>query len=259
MSLLSGLTGLGKIASNFLGGGAGDSVKTSGSQNQNQTSTVKQTGQNTAASNAAQSQNNRQFSDNMLQVLELVTKDSLGSAASGGSALRDRLDQVSSQPVNFDSDSFIRGVMDAANSTVKGKLTSDINGVVSSTGGSTSGNSASALLASRLTNDAASNLAGVRASAGAQAAEIQSNLDQSRTGQLTSITQGMDATLTSLLSSLKGGESQIDINGSQSEASNSSSNQNTTGNSTVSSTENKVQPFNWQKGFGNIFNIDTDK
>lgn len=251
MSLLSGLVGIGKVASNFLGGGAGDSVKSTGKSTQSTT----QTGTSTSSSNASQSNNSRQFSDNMLQVLELVTKDSLGSAASGSSALRDRLDDVSSNPVNFDSDSFIRGVMDAANSTVKNKLTSDINGVVSSTGGSTSGNSASALLASRLTNDAASNLAGVRASAGAQAAEIQSNLDQSRTSQLTSITQGMDATLTSLLSALKGGETQTDVSGKQNEA----TTQKTSGTASTTSTENKVQPFNWQKGFGNIFNIDTDK
>lgn len=251
MSLLSGLVGIGKVASNFLGGGAGDSKNTK----QNSTSTTSQTGTSTSSSNASQSNNSRQFSDNMLKVLELVSKDALGSTAQGASALRDRLTEVQATPIEFDSDKFVRGVMDAATSTIGSKLTSDVNGLVSSTGGSTGGNSAAALLAGKLRNEASANLAGVNSSAQAQAAEIESNLAQSKTSQLTGITQGLDASLASLLSALKGGETQIDITGKQSEASTTKQ----TGTNTVSGTQKEVQPFNWAKGFGNIFNLDTDK
>lgn len=248
MSLLSGIVGLTKIASNFIGGGKGSSQSTnsSGSQTQNQTVTGNQS-QSTAGS---QSANRREFSDGFLQQLELIARDALGSNAQTSSTLRDAL-QTASAPVDFDADAYIKGVTDSARTAGQIKLAGDINSTVSATGGSTSGNSASALLANRLATETSANVAGINAQARGNAAQIESELNKNRVQSITGITDSVNSNLTSLLAALRGAETQQDTTSKENSVANSQ--QTATGQTLTSSKGKTSTPFNWAAGFGNLF------
>lgn len=255
MSLLSGLVGITKLVSNFSGGGAGSSTtkNESGSQTANQQVTGNQS-QSTAGS---QSANRREFSDGFLQLLELTTKDALGSGAAGQSALRDQLTEIQNNPIDFDADAFVKGITDQARSSVNSKLESDVNSTVSATGGSTSGNSAASLLANRLRGDAAANIAGVQQSAAGTAAQIESSLQAQRSASIAGVAGSVNDSLTSLLAALRGGETQQDTKSAENMVGNSS--QTSTGQTLTSGNTAVNTPFNWAKGLGNLFGgIDQD-
>lgn len=249
MSLLSGLVGITKLATNFIGGGAGST--TDKNESSNQTANQKVTGNQSQSSAGSQSANRREFSDGFLQLLELTAKDALGSSAAGASALRDQLAEVQNNPINFDADAFVKGITEQAKSSVMGQLESDVNSTVSATGGSTSGNSASALLASRLRNDAAANIAGVQASAQGTAAQIQSGLQSQRSSTIAGVAGSVNDSLTSLLAALRGGEVQQDTTSKENMVGNSQ--QTSTGQTLTTGSATQSTPFNWAKGFGNLF------
>jgi len=251
MSLLSGIVGISKLASNFIGGGAGSKTNQSG----NQSSTQNVTGNQSQSTAGSQSANRREYSDAFLQQLELITRDALGSSAYGADALRTTLDDIQKNPVDFDADAFVKGVTDSARTAATYKTDADINATVSATGGSTSGNSASALLANRIKNETAANLAGINSNARGTAAQIESGLQANRVSSITGITDSVDRSLTSLLAALRGGEVQQDTTSKENMVGNS---QQTATGQTLSN-QSTVTPFNWAKGFGNLFGgIDQD-
>jgi hypothetical protein len=249
MSVFSGLTGLLKLGSNFLGGGAGDSS----SVNQNST-----TNSTTKTDNSQQTQQStRLFSDGFLQILEKISADALGSSAQSQSAIRDQIDNVSKAnlgkaEIPFDMQGYIDGIVKQATSKTNNQLESDINSTESAIGGSSSGNSMSALLAGKLRNNAAADIAGITANATGTGAQIKSGLAESRANllssgstQLAGLGNSVDSTLANLLTALKGGE-QFQETGTK--ESNTST---TVGSGTLG--QQTSTPFNWAKGFGNIF------
>jgi hypothetical protein len=256
MSLLSGLVGITKLASNFIGGGAGSKENTS--QSSSQSTSQKVTGNQSSSTASTQSANRREFSDGFLQQLELVARDALGSQAQTADVLRNELTSIANNPIDFDADAFVKGVTDSARTAAMYKLDSDINATVSATGGSTSGNSAAALLANRLRNETGANLAGINANARGTAAQIESGLQANRVQSITGITDSVDKSLTSLLAALRGAETQQDTKSVENMVANSQ--QTATGQTLSTGKSSTSTPFNWAKGFGNLFGgIDQDE
>ena len=257
MSLLSGLTGLLKIGSNFLGGGAGDNINISGTSNTSANQTT-----NTAQKTTQQQQQSSQlFSDGFLKLLETISADTLGSSAQSQSAVRDQIGKVQKADLGkaeipFDMNAYIDGIVRQGTSRVTNQLESDVNQTESAIGGSSSGNSMSALLAQKLRGNAASDIAGITANATSTGAQIKSGLQQQRAEELASASTqlaglgtSVDSSLANLLQALRGGEqwqetATLDV---------TNSNVNQVGTTTGATTENKNQAFNWAKGFGNIF------
>lgn len=238
---LSTVLGGAKLFANVLGGGSGSKSTTSG----NQKSTTRTQGSTTA--------NRREYSDGFLAALEQSTSDALGSSAVGGAALRGQIEKVQAanlggEAIPFDMDAFVRGVTDQASNLITNQANSNIQQTASATGGSTSGNSQAALLASRINNDAAANIAGVRQQATAQGAQIKASLRDQQVNELASGTQqlaglqsSVDAGLATLLNALRGGETYQEVSTDE------------TTNASGSGTQTQRTPFNWTKGLGNLF------
>lgn len=137
-------------------------------------------------------------------LLTTQVQDLLSSSSGTKSALMQQLSEVSAMDPNFDTDSFIKGIMDQASSVVASDLESGTGGLESRIGAGESSNSAAALLSAKLRGAAAANLSGIKAQATAQAADIASRTAESKTTQLGQITgqlqQGTNTLLNSLLS-----------------------------------------------------------
>lgn len=153
---------------------------TQSSQQSNQTQNTNQSGVSTTTS----------FSDSVLVGLE---EQVLGMLNGGN--------QVGSYETTFDPDSYIKGVMGAAESKAQHGLNQGVNNVFSSVGGRQ--NSMSQLLAGQLANDAAAALGGVRSQAEATAAEILRQ-DYLANAQGSVADQGF---LANLIGALRGGTS----------------------------------------------------
>lgn len=250
MGILDGVLGAAKLASNFFGGGSGTKTNTtqSTSQNQKQTQVSNSSGSTTAS--------RREFSDNFLQQLELATAESLKTSNANQANLESQAKKVNDYQVNlnFNPDEFVNNIVGSARDAIQRNTTQNVNKIAASTGGSASGNSAAALLASRVANEGASNLASIEGQALGQAAQIQKDNEalrlagaESQTNQLTSIASTVDASLTALLNALKGGETAQDVVNSE------TSTIQTDGTITGTGSSTTRQPFNWTAGLGNLF------
>lgn len=238
---MSILSGLGKLASNVLGGGSGKKETTSAKTNQ----TMKTTGQTTAS--------RQEYSDGFLANLEQTANTALGRNVAAGEAIDAQLAKVTAanlggDPVEFDPEAYVRGITTQANQSIDNTLRGGVNAIAANTGGSASGNSAAALLANRMAGDAAAQKAGVAAEATGTATDLQIRARAARADELSAGTQMIsglsstsDAGLTTLLNALRGGETYQEVNNNEST---------TTAGSSSSTTKT---PFNWTSGLGNIF------
>ena len=247
MGLFDTLLGVGKLASNFLGGGSGETTKTSG------TGTTTTSGKETTTSKGQTTANRREYSDGFLSILEPAAANTLVGSSQSNDALARRTQEVAAQP-EFDAAAYVRDVMANADRTIGQSLTQNRNRMVADAGGSAGSNSASAILAARLEGDAAAQRAGVYGDAVARGEEIRSNSAQSKTGQLVNLDTSMSSSLATLLNGLRGGETYQVVTDDQTSTTNMSSTGTTTQNQTSRT------PFNWTKGLGNLFaDIDQDK
>lgn len=166
------------------------SGSTVGQQTSSQTGTNKTTGTQTGTTQ----QTTSAFSDSTLGAIEKAVSDLFGKV--GGAA-----------PVSaFDKDSFISDTVGSASADINAGLESNVNQLITNLGGTASTNSMGALLTNRLRNDAAAEVAGVRANATTQAEEIARNnalassqiagQDQSFLGQLLGALKGGQITTT---------------------------------------------------------------
>jgi hypothetical protein len=240
---LSTILGGTKFLSNFIGGGAGSETNTSSSATGSQTSQTKQAG--IEAAQSVGSANSQQFSDGFLKLLEQATAESLGRSQDSGQAISAELARQSG-PNSFDADAYIRSTMAAAESALRPQTESAANRIRMASGGG-GGNSATQLLESRIKNENAATLAGVRGDATARAAEI----DRNRASTLTQLTTSLDANMSALLASLKGGETATTEKVEQKTT--SVQEQNSSGTQSASQSGTESTPFNWAAGFGNLF------
>jgi hypothetical protein len=252
MSLLSGLV---KLGSNVLSGGAGSKKTETAKQSSNTSSSESTVGRTIAQ--------RKEYSDGFLRNLEVVSNEALKRNLANSTALagqREALDaaQLGQNPINFDADAYIRGVTQAAGNTINNQIQTNTNAIAGNTGGSASGNSQAALLANRLATDGASQLAGITAEATRSAMDTQlrargQQVDELATKNniLSGLSTANDAGLATLLNSLRGGETYQEVDNRENRSSNSKS--------SGSSTAKAVVPFNWQAGLGNIFkDVDQD-
>lgn len=245
MGLFDSLLGVGKLVANAIGGGSGSKTTTSGTQSQSGTS-------NTTGTTQA---SRREFSDGMLQALEMGAANALVGATQGADRLTEQLNRVKGanlggKQIQFDADAYIRDTMMAADNTLGASLRTNRNQAVAGAGGSTGGNSAAALLANRLEGDVSAQRTGIMASTTATAKELESNIQRANADALsteTSLLSGIDsnlqAGLATLLNALRGGETYQEVN----EISRTDSRQ------AGSTSSTSKTPFNWTAGLGNLF------
>lgn len=240
---LSTILGGTKLLSNFVGGGAGST--TNGSSSTNGTSTNQTKSAGVEAAQSAGTANSQQFSDGFLRLLEQATAESLGRSQDAGAAIANELKSQSGAGA-FDADAYVRSTVAAAESTLRPEAESASNRVRMASGGGT-GNSATQLLDSRIRNENAATIAGVRGDATARAVE----LGRTKATTLSQLTTSLDANMASLLSGLKGGESNTVEKVDQKTT--SLQEQNSTGTQSTKVKANETKPFNWAAGLGNLF------
>jgi hypothetical protein len=135
------------------------------------------------------------LSPELLKSLETLFQSTVkgGGFKKSGDAITGRLNQLISQAKRpeFDVAGFAKGITDQATSAAGLQLESDINGLLSQSGTTESGNSMSQLIANKLRNQTAANLSGISA----QATGVGEGLRQSQQGQLT---EGIGTLSTSL-------------------------------------------------------------
>lgn len=151
----------------------------------------------TATTNASSTD----LSNPLLTSLEALLGKTLNSGGftNANNAIGTRLKQLSAQAKQpqFNVDKFAAGITKQATSAADLDLTSAINGILSKTGTTESGNSASALLANKLRNQTAANLAGISAQATATGEQI-------REGQQGQLTEGIGNLGNSLVNEILG-------------------------------------------------------
>ncbi len=172
----------GVTSSSSMGQSTGSTV---GQQATSQTGSNVTTGQQTGATK----QTTSAFSDSTLGAIERAVGDLFGKV--GGST-----------PISaFDKDAFVSDTVGSASADIGAGLESNVNQLITNLGGNANSNSMASLLTNRLRNDAAAEVAGVRAKATSQAEEIARN-----NALAASQVSGQDQNfLTTLLGALKGG------------------------------------------------------
>lgn len=163
------------------------------------TSSAQQTATNQAGTSAQQTTGQQattstttQFDDSVLSGLN----SAVGQILSAIPAAPMKMDG------GFDHAAFVSGGLDAATSQVQTGLDAALNGIYDNVGGRDDQNSMATLLANRARGDAASNLAGVRASL----EQTAQGIDESRFGANLSGVKASQDFLTNILSQLKGGQ-----------------------------------------------------
>jgi len=156
-------------------------------------------------------------------------------------AISARLAQLSTQAnaPQFDVAGFAKGITDQATAAAGLDLESNINSVLSGSGASEGGNSMNALLANKLKNQTAANIAGISQQATATGEQIR----QGQQGQITAGIQGLSSTLSNAI---------LDLIKSTRGASNtgkSESVEHTEGSGTMTGTQS-TNPFS---AFANLF------
>lgn len=135
------------------------------------------------------------LSPDLLKALETLFTSTIGNGQfqQSGNAISGRLDQLTNQSKlpDFDVAAFAKGITDQATAGANLKLDSDINSILSKSGTTESGNSMNALLANKLRNETAANLAGITQQATASGEAIR----QSQQSQITQGIQGLAGSL----------------------------------------------------------------
>lgn len=242
-SLLMPLLGIG---SNLLGTIFGNQTNDSAKK----TETVNTTGttKSGAADSFAGTTSTSNLDDATKSILTTLVQQLLPGVTQGNTAVKNTLSQISGAP--FDPQAYVKGIMTAATSNAMGQQESDLNGIAANNGGAADSNSATALLASKIRNQTANNLAGVQAQATGDAQNIVNNHASTVAGLSSQLDQGT----TGLLAALQNATStqktnQIQTNTTQ-QAAASKSTTNTSGKS--NSTNNDWNSF--FKTLGGAFN-----
>lgn len=157
----------------------------------------------TGKSDTAQAQTTTMYSSDILAQLDAALNAGLtsGGNEAGTDALMGRIQQVqqlAAAPA-FNVEDYVGGIAASAEVATQGDLESRINNILSATGSSETGNSMSALLGSRLRNDAAANLAGIVSQATAQGEQIRDQQQQSLSDQIGGLANDLSSHLTNLL------------------------------------------------------------
>lgn len=261
MPIFDSFLGGAELLSNFFGGGAGNEINTSQSGTSSTAQAVSEASERSGRQSNAAAATQQSFSDQFLRQLERTASTALGRTGSSQQALTQQLGRLNA-PIksNFDSGKYVRGAVDSARSVITRDLERGINATTMQTGGSVSGNSASALLAGKLRNEAGSALAGVRSDAMANAeslrqSDIQTQLQQ-RVGLASAaagLTSTLDASTANLIANLKGGA--IQSNSRENQTQQETGRTATLGQSdTVTSSRGRQsEPFNILEGIGNLF------
>lgn len=183
------------------------------------------------------------LSPELLKSLESLFQSQVTGPGFGQSqdAISARLAQLSTQAQQpqFDVASFSKGVTDQAASAANLDLESNINAILSNSGGSETGNSMNSLLANKLRNQTAANLAGINQQATATGEQIR----QGQQGQITAGIQGLSSTLSNAILEL------IKSTRGASNTGQSESKEHTEGTGNVSASQT-TNPFS---AFANIF------
>lgn len=144
------------------------------------------------------------LSPELLKMLEGLFKSTLsnGQFQQSGNAISSRLEQLLAQAKQpqFDVSGFAKGITDQATAGAGLQLESDINGLLSKSGTTESGNSMSALLANKMRNVTAANLSGISSQATATGEQIR----QAQQGQITEGIQGLGTSLSDQILKLIG-------------------------------------------------------
>lgn len=154
---------------------------------QNQSTNTTQTGKTTQQS----------FSDALAGGIESSIQGLLGDLGETASTLSSGIDNLG----NFNADAFIQGVMQQAQAQQQSQLDQSINGLIDTIGGTPQSNSMSALLAGKLTNESAANLAGIRSQATGQAEDIMRQNLGAQAGAMASVNDLIPA----IIQAFKGG------------------------------------------------------
>lgn len=129
-----------------------------------------------------------------------------GGFQTANNALSGRLSQLvnqSKQPA-FDATGFAEGITRQAGAMAGLDLESSINGILSASGTTESGNSMSALLANKLRNQTASNLAGISANARATGEGIRQSGEKLITDSISGLAGGLEQGILGLIQSTRG-------------------------------------------------------
>ncbi len=203
------------------------SSSTTGSQS-NQSSGSSQTSQGTSGT-STQTSGGTSFGNAALSGIN----DNIGGfidrilgGGAGGAAI--------SELGSFNAEDFIANTMRAATATATDQLGEGVRGLASGIGGNAAENSMSALLANRMENATAANLAGVRGQAETAAQGILTQ----RANTIAGAAGQEQNALAQILNAIKGGES--------SQTQTGQSNQNTTGNTSTSESGNQQSSQNQQ-------------
>lgn len=142
------------------------------------------------------------LADPLLQQLKELFTSVVGSGqfTQAGNAVAGRLGQLTDQSKQpqFDVNAFAKGITDQATANAGLDLESSINGLLSKSGTTESGNSMNALLANKLRNQTAANLAGISQ----QATATGEGIRESQQGQITQGIQSLGSTLASQILAL---------------------------------------------------------
>lgn len=151
---------------------------------------------------------NQDLSPELLKMLEGLFLGNVGSGnfEQAGDAMSTRLDQIMAQTKqpSFDVGGFAKGITEQATAGAQLDLESQINNILSTSGSSESGNSMSALLANRLRNTTAANLAGISAEATATGEGIRQSQEKLATESIMGLSGGLSDQILSLIQSTRG-------------------------------------------------------
>lgn len=163
------------------------------------------------------------------QIKGLMQASQIGSAID-----TNRLMEVAGTPDSFDPQAFVSGIMSQATSSADIGLESGMNANAEESGAGAGSNSAVALLNNKLKNATVANLAGINASATGAAQDIVRNNETAKTGEIASLTSGLDQNVQQLLSTLVSSqETQTQVQSGQTGTTTTGTTTGTTGTTTT--------------------------
>lgn len=127
-----------------------------------------------------------------------------GGISNSTNALNAQTDDVRNNPIQFDRESFVKGITGKADADLLEGFQTSLNDLFSGLGANAGSNSAALLLKDKLNTKRAVESAGVRANAESTGVQIQDALKKSQTGQLTDIAAQFKGLLDPLITGVKG-------------------------------------------------------
>lgn len=189
-------TGSENTSSTQTGSQTGTSATTNAATGSSNTSQQQsQTGTTTNSGTTSSSQSS--FGDEVAGHIQSSISDIL----SGLGAAKDTIGAGVGSLAGFDPNAFVTGIVQQAASQQQNQLSTAINGAIDTVGGGQNSNSMTALLANKMTQDSAANLAGITSNATATAEDILRQNLGAQTGAMSSLNNLAPA----LIEAFKGG------------------------------------------------------